>query len=119
MAKAQAAFQLRRRIKQDPEFAALHRTQLHRHREHGLTPEAYTRLYEEQHGCCAICKRSFENVKVYVDHCHTTLRVRGLLCPRCNSGLGMFRDSSEFLQRAIDYVGPKLAPEPTQVENLQ
>jgi hypothetical protein len=48
-----------------------------------------------------------------LDHCHKTGRVRGMLCPLCNTSLGGFRDSTTVLQRAIDYLGgivPSLPP---------
>jgi hypothetical protein len=71
----------------------------------------YLRLLETQGGGCAICdckpkpgvKRSNE-VRLHVDHDHTTLEVRGLLCGRCNRGIGMFDDSSEKMQKAARYV---------------
>lgn len=50
---------------------------------------------------CQICG-STENL--CIDHCHTTSKVRGLLCSKCNIGLGMFRDNTEYLAEAIKYL---------------
>ena len=52
-------------------------------------------------GRCAICRKS---VDLVVDHCHDTGSVRGLLCHNCNTGLGLFGDSQEVLQKAIEYL---------------
>lgn len=72
-----------------------------------LEIEEYQKLYEKQDNKCAICKGSFElgGMKgLYVDHDHVTNKVRGLLCPACNSALGKFKDSVEILQNAIKYL---------------
>jgi len=47
---------------------------------------------------------SKETKHVMVDHCHETNRIRGLLCRRCNIGLGMFKDSIRNLKEAINYL---------------
>jgi len=39
-----------------------------------------------------------------IDHCHTTGKIRGLLCWNCNKGLGAFRDNKQLLQKAINYL---------------
>lgn len=73
---------------------------------YGLTEEDYFQMLEQQEGKCAICSTpttSFTKA-LAVDHCHTTGQVRGLLCPLCNKGLGLFRDKISFLQRATDYL---------------
>ena len=69
---------------------------------YGLTHEEYLVLYDTQQGRCALCAAEGELV---VDHCHTTGRVRGLLCRLCNSGLGMFKDDTAVLAKAIAYLG--------------
>ena len=75
--------------------------------EYGLTLEQYNDLLKEQNHKCAICKTDetdvFKNL-LYVDHCHSSGKVRGLLCHHCNTALGKFQDSVEVLSSAIDYL---------------
>ena len=74
----------------------------------GLTRTKYNELLSKQDGCCAICGSTDSGSKnkgqFSVDHCHTSEKVRGLLCTRCNTGLGSFQDNPEFLQSAISYL---------------
>lgn len=56
-----------------------------------------------QDWCCAICRQPFKTTP-YIDHDHETLAIRGLLCSRCNTGLGMFKDSIRRLAGAIVYL---------------
>lgn len=76
----------------------------------GITSAEYTKMRTEQNGCCAICKRPERLVirgkeaALAVDHCHTLGRVRGLLCAKCNQGLGCFEDSIEYMMNAIEYL---------------
>jgi hypothetical protein len=72
-------------------------------RRYGLSFEAYQELLNKQEGCCGICGIKFEG-SIHIDHCHSTRRVRGLLCLACNLGLGQFRDSPQLLRQAIDYL---------------
>jgi hypothetical protein len=69
--------------------------------QHGITMEKYDTLLLQQGGKCAICRKT---VQLSIDHDHNTGKVRGLLCKRCNSGLGFFADEPERLQTAIDYL---------------
>lgn len=74
-------------------------------RNYGLTVGEYMSLIDRQRGRCAICERFFDgNLKPVIDHDHDTGRVRGVLCGRCNSGLGMFKDSVVFVERALVYL---------------
>lgn len=76
-------------------------------RDYGLTPDAYYELLERQNRVCAICDEPDTTAKgiLSVDHCHETQRVRGLLCHRCNVGLGHFKDDPALLMRAVEYIG--------------
>ncbi len=62
-------------------------------------------LHAAQADRCAICGTRLYG-EFTVDHDHTTGRVRGLLCGRCNSGLGFFKDSTRRLMNAIRYLAP-------------
>ena len=81
-------------------------------RVYKVSCEEYDLLYSK--GECYICG-SKEEVGVYgkvkelsVDHCHTTGKVRGLLCQSCNVGLGAFKDNVKSLQNAIKYLKERL-----------
>lgn len=70
-----------------------------------LTEQEYDRMFTEQGGHCAICPDGpLPTRRLAVDHCHKTNRVRGLLCARCNLGLGLFRDDESLLLSAIGYL---------------
>jgi len=76
-------------------------------RTYGITYEQYEKLLEQQNHSCAICKSkisSSRTSRLFVDHCHDSLEVRGLLCSSCNHGLGLFKDSPTLLKRAIHYL---------------
>lgn len=53
---------------------------------------------------CQICNKEVEGLRRHIDHCHTTGVVRGILCRKCNLGLGHFRDNEELLRMAIKYL---------------
>ena len=71
---------------------------------YGLSHDVFTRMLNEQSSSCKICERSFEGTKVFVDHCHATGSVRGLLCPSCNTALGLIKDDLLWLKRAKTYL---------------
>lgn len=80
----------------------------------GITLKDYNELHKAQAGVCALClnpeilKDRGGNIRpLCVDHCHTTGKVRGLLCANCNLGLGHFKDNSTVLQKAIKYLENK------------
>jgi hypothetical protein len=74
---------------------------------YGITPEQYDQLLEIQNEKCAICasKKPGGRTKMFfIDHCHDNGNIRGLLCMRCNTGLGLFLDNPKFLLNAISYL---------------
>lgn len=70
-------------------------------RGYGLDESDYNEMYEAQDGTCKICN---QDLRLVVDHCHESGKVRGLLCNQCNIGLGAFYDNIERLQVAINYL---------------
>lgn len=77
---------------------------------YGIDELVYRKMYEAQHGVCAICKQpeSIEGRQLCVDHSHITGDVRGLLCSNCNRGIGLLKDSPELLRNAFHYLTGKL-----------
>jgi glutamine phosphoribosylpyrophosphate amidotransferase len=74
-------------------------------RVYNITFEEVKYLALKQGNMCAICGKQFSTkVKPFIDHSHTTGKIRGLLCFNCNTGLGMFNDSIDSLTKAIQYV---------------
>ena len=77
----------------------------HLKRTYNLTPEDMDILLDEQENKCKICSIEFnDNIKYNVDHCHSTEKIRGLLCRNCNVGLGFFKDDTKILIKAIEYL---------------
>lgn len=70
---------------------------------YGLDKGNYQRMVREHNNQCGICKEQTTKT-LHVDHCHTTKKVRGLLCRGCNQGLGNFKDSEIALAAAIEYL---------------
>lgn len=60
-------------------------------------------MYLEQKGVCLVCGEASRET-LNVDHCHTTNKVRGLLCGACNRAIGLFRDDPEIIAKAAIYV---------------
>lgn len=74
-------------------------------KQYGLTEDQLSEMFESQGGVCAICGKACDVLaSLYVDHCHETGDVRGLLCQRCNTALGLLRDDIGVLARAFQYL---------------
>lgn len=75
------------------------------HRKYGISVEEYDEMLAGQGGKCAICNRS-ETIarRLAVDHCHATRRVRGLLCYKCNTAIGLFGDDPKVVRSAAVYL---------------
>lgn len=71
--------------------------------KYGMTVEEYDALAARQEGRCGIC-RTTPSEALVVDHDHDSGEVRGLLCDKCNRGLGHFGDNPELLERAAVYL---------------
>lgn len=68
-----------------------------------LSPAELDGMFRRQHGKCAICRAPVMQGDP-VDHCHFTGKIRGVLCCKCNTGLGQFGDDPEKLWQAIKYL---------------
>mgnify|MGYP003342963757 FL=1 len=74
-------------------------------RKYGLSKNDYLSLLLTQNYRCKICNNILDNgSKTHVDHDHETGKVRGILCSKCNVGLGNFKDSIQNLYNAIQYL---------------
>lgn len=81
-------------------------------KRYGMTTAQYDAMFLAQGGACAICgatempvdSRTKKPYDLAVDHDHVTGKVRALLCPLCNNGLGCFRDEISRLHAAIVYL---------------
>jgi hypothetical protein len=86
--------------------AAINRRSLLKTR-YGMTEKVFSMLLAAQDSCCAICGTSDPGGRgdgFVVDHCHSTGKIRGLLCTKCNTGLGQFKDDPDVLAKAIKYL---------------
>lgn len=76
-------------------------------RRYNLNKADYDALVESQNGLCALCKKIPLQVKprpLFVDHCHKSGKVRGLVCVRCNTLLGFLEKSLHLLSPAVMYL---------------
>ena len=82
-------------------------------RMYRMSLENFNYMFTSQKGKCKLCNKDLSLLnnnpeRAVVDHCHTTGKVRGILCNECNRGLGYFRDNSEALFRASIYIKGEL-----------
>lgn len=74
--------------------------------KYGITEEQHLQMYKDQVDKCKICERHKSEFfdRLVIDHCHTSGKVRELLCTRCNLMLGMATDNINILKIAINYL---------------
>jgi len=78
----------------------------------GISLEEYQEMLEKQNYVCATCNRPERSIdhrtkqvrSLAVDHCHTTGKIRGLLCSDCNTALGLLKDNTETMKNMISYL---------------
>lgn len=81
-----------------------------RKRVYGITSEEYAELLVKQDGVCAVCFRPETNTfrgrikQLSVDHNHLTGNIRGLLCSKCNTALGLLQENKLIIQSLIRYL---------------
>lgn len=92
-------------------------------KQYQLTVPDYEVMLASQDGVCKICRRPEEALSSHtgkpmalaVDHCHVSMKNRGLLCQRCNQALGLLRDDVEIVKAALEYLSAhavSLSPSP-------
>ena len=112
-----AAKRVREWHEQNPDKAIAHRQKSYASgkwreqnykRSYGITMAQVEEMHERQSGKCAICgtdKPGGRKAKfLYVDHDHKTGVIRGLLCNRCNTSIGLFKDDPKLLMSAACYL---------------
>jgi len=98
----------RKRTRRDMENGSIRSRELKK--KYGISLEDYQQMAEQQGDCCAICGTTEKGMargrKRYwsVDHNHETGAVRGLLCQKCNTLIGLADDNVEILRKAILYL---------------
>jgi hypothetical protein len=73
---------------------------------YGITIEQKDEILADQGGICAICETDTPPTSTgwYIDHCHSSRTIRGILCQHCNNMLGMAKDSASILRAAAEYL---------------
>jgi Autographiviridae endonuclease VII len=100
----------RQRYQTDPDFRRKLRARnrrdgwLRQLRKCGISEEEHGAMLRRQRGRCGICKRKPGKRRLCVDHDHKTGRVRGLLCHKCNSGIGFYGDDARLTRAATAYL---------------
>jgi hypothetical protein len=90
-------------LEKSRELARLN-TRRYRHKREFGDAFIYEKLVARDGERCGICNRApADGMHLAVDHCHTTGRIRGLLCSRCNTGLGYFEEDPDRLSAAARY----------------
>lgn len=83
---------------------------IHYKRAYKMTPDEYNEMLLKQESVCAICKIKNKSIKrpLVIDHCHSTGKVRGILCYGCNR-LMVLLDNDELFKRAVLYKNNNLS----------
>ena len=77
--------------------------------QYGITLEEAKELLVSQSNACALCEKEVSwlpgfSASAHVDHCHSTGKVRGILCGSCNTALGKLGDSVESITKVLNYL---------------
>ena len=96
-------------------------------RTYGITMDKYEEMLEKQNHKCGICEgegfvmdASKHKLKLVVDHCHKTGKIRGLLCHNCNRGLGLFKGKLDVIESAIAYLeGATTIPQGSTLKRVE
>ncbi len=87
----------------DKEYNINYLRNTYRFEKYQISLEIFNKMLVDQNYKCAICNTTLTR-NCHIDHCHENKKVRGLLCPKCNKGLGLFDDSFQLLENAKNYI---------------
>jgi len=92
-----------------PEKIKAQRFKYHIKSKFGIDIETYNQMILTHNHQCAICgyiqsENATGTKRLYVDHSHTTGKIRGLLCMNCNSAIGHFKENLTNLKKAVEYM---------------
>ena len=91
---------MKERYKKKPE----HYKELRIIYKYGMTYEDKEEMYKNQFNKCLTCQKDFSITNLHIDHDHETGKVRGLLCPQCNTALGLVKEDVITLKHMIEYL---------------
>jgi len=87
-----------KRRKANPVLVINSAKNMHLKRTYGITLDDFNRISNEQNNKCKICRKE---TKLFVDHCHNTNKVRGLICITCNTTLGHYEKHRDAIEEYI------------------
>lgn len=71
---------------------------------YGVNQEQYSQILLSQDNKCKICFSEYNKKSFHIDHCHSSGIVRGILCSKCNQAIGLFKENTDVMLRAIEYI---------------
>lgn len=87
-----------------PKYSVSQRKDKELRKKYGIGLEDKNKMIESQGGKCKICQKVLIGRDAHIDHCHSSGKVRGILCHTCNIALGMLGDTEQSLLRAVSYL---------------
>lgn len=73
-------------------------------KRYGITSAQFDQMLSAQGGGCALCGNTCPNGGFYVDHSHATGAVRSILCPRCNTFVGLIETAPSLVPLITSYI---------------
>lgn len=93
-----------RKEKRKQEFIQTYDSLQRRALRYGVSKDQLISMLRSQNFKCAVCVVDIQETNFVVDHCHTTNKVRGLLCGPCNLGLGQLKDDVNVVRSLARYL---------------
>jgi len=88
----------------NPDKVKLRAQRAHYRRRYGITLEERDAMFIAQGGACAACRADTTSSPWHVDHCHSTGKVRAILCDSCNKTLGHAKEDAARLRALANYI---------------